>query len=186
MKKGKLMVITGCMFAGKTTMLIAYIEKAVQHNKKVKVFHPIIDTRYTKNSISSHDKKLFSSLPLSLDTKNIEKGESEIVFLDEVQFFGMEIVMAIQELLKNGTDVVISGLDKDFRGEVFANMDQLVQKADNVICLKAKCATCGKPAVFSQRLASVKSKGNIVVGGADMYSPKCMTCFIFPGDIVNR
>lgn len=183
-QKGKLTVITGCMFSGKTTRLIALAREAMGSGKNIEIYYPEIDTRYTKNYITSHDQISLPSKPLSVDREAIEAGGKKIIFLDEIHFFKQTIIETIQKLLDAGVDVIVSGLDTDFRNEPFMVTQTLMGMADDVVKLEAKCNVCGKSATCTQRVLgdqyASKDAETIVVGGADMYEARCAEHFIKP------
>lgn len=182
--KGALTVITGCMFSGKTTRVITLAQEAVAHGEKIEIFYPEIDTRYTKNYITSHDAIQLPSKALPIDVADIDPENKQLIFLDEIHFFKETIVGAIQKLLDTGVGVVASGLDKNFRGDPFEITKKLISIADEVIVLEAHCVVCQKPAMYSQRIVgdhfASKDDKTIVIGGEDMYEARCSEHFIKP------
>jgi thymidine kinase len=180
MKKGLLIVITGCMFSGKTTKLINLAQKAIHEGKNIDVFYPEIDTRYRKNYITSHDKLQLNSTPLPITIEAILDTGKNIIFIDEVHFFQTGIIAAIEKLLHEGVDVVIGGLDRNFRAEAFPITEALMKFADQIIVLKAKCNICSKDATYTYRVNAKKDDATIVVGGADMYEARCHEHYIKP------
>lgn len=175
MQKGKLTVIYGCMFAGKTTKLIEDVNALLAKGIKVAVFHPVIDTRYKLNAIAAHNGESHESQALDLDIKHIEKDGYKAVALDEMNFFSDSVIIAIKELLKAGIDVYVAGLDNNYLGEPFPVVQKLMDMADEKIELFAKCNICGKPAMYTFR--TVKNDALIVVGGTDMYEARCKEHF---------
>lgn len=184
MAKGKLTLITGCMFSGKTTNVIILAQKALEERKSIEIYYPEIDTRYTKNYITSHDWIQLPSKALPIDTVSMNIEGKEVIFLDELHFFKDTILKAVDEVVAGGVDVVVSGLDKDFRGDQFPITKELIKKADEVIRLEAKCVVCQKPATFSQRIVgdhfASKDDKTIVVGGEEMYEARCAEHFRKP------
>lgn len=184
MKKGKLTLITGCMFSGKTTRVIAMAQEAVALNRNIEIYYPEIDTRYTKNYITSHDALQLPSKSLPIDTTSIVSDDKEVIFIDEIHFFKPEILHAIERLVDEGIDMIVSGLDKNFRGEGFGIVPDVMTMADEVITLEANCVVCQKPATFSQRVVgdhfASKEDKTIVIGGQDLYEARCRNCFIKP------
>jgi len=182
--KGKLTVITGCMFSGKTTRVIALAQSALQNGKEIEIYYPEIDARYSKNYITSHDSLQLPSKALPLDILFIDAGDKELVFIDEVQFFKFTIVQAITAMLEKGIDVVASGLDTNYRAEPFGSVPDLTTMADEVIMLEARCVVCQRPATFTQRVVgdhfASKDDKTIVVGGEEMYEARCAKHFIKP------
>jgi thymidine kinase len=184
MQKGKLTVITGCMFSGKTTRLITLAQQAKENGKRIEIFYPEIDTRYTKNYITSHDMVQLPSTPIPITTNLIRGEGKDIVFLDEIHFFKDSIIAAIKDTLSKGIAVTVSGLDTDFRGNPFLLTKQLQDNADEVIYVKAICVVCQKEATRSQRVIgdhfAKKDDKTIVIGGEDMYEARCVDCFVKP------
>ncbi len=182
MKKGKLTVITGCMFSGKTTRLISRAEKALKENKNIEIFYPEIDTRYEKNYISSHDAVKLPAKPIPMETTvlNIEHLVFDMVFIDELHFFQKPMILVIQQLLDKGIDVIISGLDRNYRAEGFGIMPDLIAMADEVVYLKAWCTVCGKDAIYTYRVNAKKEDETIIIGGVDLYEARCEQHYIKP------
>lgn len=178
MKKGALTLITGCMFAGKTTKLIQLANQFKKENKQFQIYYPAIDHRYKQDQITSHNQIGFPSRPLSVGTKAINPKEFQVVIIDEIQFFEDFIIQAIQKLTKNGVEVIVSGLDKDFRGEPFSTTQQITKIANKIIHLTAICSVCQKFATFSQRVSA--SEKLVLIGGEETYQPRCKNCFIKP------
>ncbi len=171
MEKGKLTVILGCMFSGKTTKLIEITQDLLRQSKKVGIFHPIIDTRYKVNAINSHAGNSIDSQALDLNTAHIPTKGMEVVVIDEVHFFNDSIVHAIEELLNAGVDVYAGGLNKNFLAQPFATVEKILPLADKKIELYAKCSVCDRPAEFSYRKTT--SQDLFVIGGAESYEPRC-------------
>ncbi len=175
---GKLTVITGPMFSGKTEKLIHLIRIESDSGKLIEAFKPRIDNRYANDRIVSHSK-------LSFPAHAILSNESyaslvgtlpvNLVAIDEIQFFAPWIVEEILNLLKRGIDVMTSGLDLTFQGHPFGVMPELLCLADEIHKLGATCAKCGLPATRSQRTVAVQS--DVLVGGAEAYEPRCLSCF---------
>lgn len=182
--KGKLTLITGCMFSGKTTKVITLAQAALTEGKKIEIYYPEIDTRYTKNYITSHDALQLPSKALAIDVDAIDAENNELIFIDEIHFFKPTILQAIQKLIDAGHDVIVSGLDKNFRGEGFGIVPDLMSMADEVVVLEARCLVCQKPATYSQRIVddhfASKDDKTIVVGGEEMYEARCSEHFIKP------
>ena len=182
---GRLTVVTGCMFAGKTDKLIEILDK---DPRQAAVFKPTLDRRYSTEEVVSHSgKRLEANLlpqeggaePLWRLLEDTTRGEDEpwfkLVGIDEVQFLGPWIVEEVVKLLLFNVDVVVSGLDLTFKGEPFGVMPQLLCYADVVHKLCATCSQCGAPATRSFRTAV--SADAVLVGGAESYEPRCLTCF---------
>ncbi len=174
---GAVEVVCGCMFSGKSTELIRRIEVAREGGLKVQVFNSILDKRYEKKGIATHDKK-------KMDAVNVEKAEdildlvdadTLVVAIDEVNFFTEDIVAVVQKLAHAGKRVICCGLDLDYLGVPFGSTAKLLAVADDAMKLSAVCTQCGKPARRTNRLAEVKSR--IYVGGSDDYDARCVDCF---------
>jgi len=154
MPQGHLEVICGCMFSGKTEELIRRLKRANYARQRVQVFKHRLDDRYDELSLASHSGLKLPTFAAA-DARSLVQAVvpgTEVVGIDEVQFFGLEIVWAVEELVRKGLRVVASGLDLDFRGEPFGPMPQLLARAEMVDKLTAICVLCGQPATRSQRL----------------------------------
>lgn len=182
--KGTLTVIAGCMYAGKTKLLIELASNAAKQGKKVVAYHAGIDTRYAKTAIASHNGETFNSTPLSLSKATIPTNDVDVIIIDEAQFFTDWLVLEVERIRSAGVDVIIGGVDLDFRAEPFALMQRLITNADDRMQLTAKCTICGNPAMYSQRIIDGRLAGKdeptILVGGVEAYQPRCETCFVKP------
>ncbi|MBP9718992.1 MAG: thymidine kinase [Candidatus Levybacteria bacterium] len=182
--KGKLTVITGCMFSGKTTRLILLAQEALAIGKKIEIFYPEIDNRYTKNYITSHDMLQLPSQALPLDVTRIDAHDKEVVFIDEVQFFKPTIIGVIEKMREQGIVVIASGLDTNYRAEPFGSVPDLMTMADEVVTLHARCVVCQKDATRTQRVVgdrfAKKDDKTIVIGGEDLYEARCVEHFVKP------
>lgn len=177
---GFIEVICGCMFAGKTETLIARVKQYRQANKKVKIFKPIIDNRYSQTEVVSHSKQQLSCIPVR-DVAEMSKQvslEDEVVVIDEAQFFDEELIAFCEDLANQGKMVLVVGLDLDFRGEPFGIMPSLLARAEFVTKLAATCAVCGAPATRTQRLINGQPADDpiVLVDGKDSYEPRCRQC----------
>jgi len=182
----KLYVIYGPMYAGKTTELLRYKRRADIARKKTALFKPVIDDRYSREDVVTHDGISHKAF-LVLDAKDIENILADNnfaftdIFIDEVQFFGPEIVQLLYGLVLDGINVYAAGLNTDFRGVPFDNVAQLLVRAHHPIRLTAVCSKCGSyDAIMTQRLINGKpaklSDPIIVVGGQEMYEARCLEC----------
>lgn len=178
---GKLTVITGPMFSGKTERLIARLTEAYDSGKPVAAFKPKIDNRYSEDTIISHSKLAFPAKAIDVEGR-VWMGHlaamHEFVGIDEVQFFKPWIVEEVLNLLRRGLDVVVSGLDLTFSGHPFGVMPELLCLADEIHKLGATCAKCGSMANRTFRTAT--STDAVLVGGAESYEPRCLGCFEKP------
>ncbi len=180
-------VITGPMSCGKTEELLRRIKRCIIAQKKVKVISPAIDTRSKGDYIESRNG-------LWLDAINVKNArdilshicaDDEIIAIDEIQFFDMEIVSVVRKLIEHGKRVIASGLDLDFRGEPFGAMPELLCLADKVDKLTAVCMKCGSDhATRTQRLINGfpadKSSPVIMIGGDETYEARCLKCYELP------
>ena len=179
---GSLTVITGSMFSGKTEELIRRVRRALYARRSVQVFKPAIDTRTEHAAIRSHNGVLHAALAVqsSAELWARVKPETDMVAVEEAQFFDKEIVGVCQRLADRGHQVVVAGLDTDFRGCPFGPMPVLLAVADEVVKLRAICARCGADASRSQRLIDGKpapiSAPTILVGAQEHYEARCRHC----------
>lgn len=180
MKHGKLTVITGPMYCGKTSRLISEAIDTLKSGLQALVIKPTIDNRYSVDDIKSHDdislKNMTGLSVLRLHTDDFPSLNQvdgiDVLFIDEVQFFN-KIGNVIDAYLNLGIDIVAVGLDMDSEGKAFGPMPLLLIKADEVIKLKAKCAVCGEEATRTFRKKSVDSKEQILIGGEEAYEARC-------------
>ncbi|WP_191263620.1 thymidine kinase [Comamonas sp. JC664] len=175
---GWIEVICGSMFSGKTEELIRRIQRAVYGKQKVQVFKPRIDNRYDESAVVSHSQ-------LKVMSTAIERAEeifyrlapdTQVVGIDEVQFFGSEVVAVVEALAHKGLRVICAGLDQDYQGRPFEPMPQLMAVSEYVTKELAICVVCGNPANRSQRIVS--SGERVVVGAAGAYEPRCRKCHV--------
>ncbi|HBR70245.1 TPA: thymidine kinase [Candidatus Dependentiae bacterium] len=182
-KRGSLEVICGSMFSGKTEELIRRLRRAQYARKNVASFKHSLDKRREIEYVSSHDGNKLSAIATD-NPKLIRQFVTEntdIVGIDEVQFFSAEIVDLILELVNDGKRVIVAGFDLDFRGIPMSCMPVLLALADNVTKLKAICMRCGKEARFTQRLTNHKpakfDDPLILIGAEECYEARCRDCY---------
>ncbi len=177
---GRIEVITGPMFSGKSEELIRRLKRAQIAKRRVSCFKPDLDVRYHRTAIASHSAQTLDALTVS----NMEELKAvlmpmieavEVVGIDEAQFFDPSLVSLSNQLMHLGKRVIIAGLDTTFTGEPFPPMPELLAIADEVVKLSAVCMQCGAPAVHTQRLGSNQSL--VLVGAAGVYEARCRTCF---------
>ncbi len=177
--KGWVEVICGSMFSGKTEEMIRRVRRARIAKQKVQVFKPVIDNRYSVEKVASHNGMDHDALPIATSADIIRNLESDtnVVGIDEVQFFDMDVIHVAQQLADRGVRVIAAGLDMDFRGEPFGPMPQLMAEAERVDKLQAICVVCGKAASRTQRLINGKparyDEPLIVIGGSESYEARC-------------
>ncbi len=181
-REGWLEVISGCMFAGKTEELIRRINVLSYAKKNIIVFKPKIDNRYSDTEIVSHSGVKVPCLVIekAQEILNRIKADTDVVAIDEVQFFDQEVVCVCEYLADKGVRVIVAGLDKDFRGEPFGIMPELLTRAEFVTKLTAVCTKCGAPATRTQRLVNGKpasfNDSIVLVGAVEHYEPRCRHC----------
>jgi thymidine kinase len=175
-KTGWTEVVCGSMFSGKTEELIRRVHRAEYARRKIQVFKPEIDDRYEKDHIVSHSKMKTPSqiVKNAQDIHDLVKYDTEIIAIDEVQFFDDNIVDVCNKLADNGKRVIVAGLDQDYSGKPFGPMPALLAIAEYVTKLNAICVKCGNPASRTQRLT--KSKETVIVGTTDIYEARCRNC----------
>lgn len=180
--RGKIELICGSMFSGKTEELIRRMRRAVIAKQKVQVFKPAIDDRYELVKITSHNGLHFEALPVNEANDIFASLETDttIVAFDEVQFFDPAIVEVCETLAEKGKRVICAGLDMDFRGVPFGLMPELMARAEQVDKLHAICVQCGEEASRTQRLIEGEPAAIddpvVLVGAAEVYEARCRQC----------
>ncbi len=184
MSHGTLTVVTGCMSCGKSEELIRRLRRAVIAKQPVAVFKPALDTRTDAVTVASRDGRSFQARAVARPTEILEAAEGmAVIGIDEAQFFEEPLVDVCQKIIaRNGTRVIAAGLDTDFRGEPFETVARLLAVADEVVKLTAICVRCGSQyARHSQRLIAGRpapyDAPRIMVGGDELYEPRCRDCF---------
>ncbi len=181
-REGWLEVISGCMFAGKTEELIRRIKVLQYAKKNIVVFKPRIDDRYSDVDVVSHAGTSVKSIAISTAAEMMDciTPQTEVVAVDEVQFFDEEMVDLCNRLADEGKRVMVAGLDMDFRGVPFGIMPQLITHAEFVTKLTAVCMKCGAPATRTQRLVNGKPASYhdpiVMVGASEAYEARCRHC----------
>ncbi|MFZ5472287.1 MAG: thymidine kinase [Myxococcota bacterium] len=175
---GWIEVICGSMFSGKTEELIRRVKRALYGKQKVQVFKPKIDNRYDDAAVVSHSQLKLVSTPVERAEEIFFhlKPDTQVVGVDEVQFFGAEVVPVAEGLAARGLRVICAGLDQDYQGKPFEPMPQLLAIAEYVTKELAICVVCGNPANRSQRLISRGER--VVVGAAGAYEARCRKCHL--------
>jgi thymidine kinase len=187
-KDGWIEVIAGSMFAGKTEELLRRVRRIHFAKKRVLVFKPVIDDRYGKSEVVSHDNGRIESIDIT-DSREIYEHCGEplpyAIAIDEVQFLGPEVVHVCEDLADKGVRVIVAGLDKSFRGEPFGIMPELLARAEFVTKLDAICQVCGAPATRTQRLINGEPAHYddpiIKIGAKEQYEARCRHCHVVPG-----
>ena len=181
-KTGWIEVICGSMFSGKTEELIRRIKTLEFAKKNVLVFKPAIDNRYSNTKVVSHAGSSVESIvvPDARSILDFVKDDTDVVAIDEIQFFDEDVLLVCDYLAKKGLRVMAAGLDTDFRAEPFGVMPRLITDAEFVTKLTAVCMKCGAPATRTQRLVNGKpaqySDPIIMVGAAEAYEARCRHC----------
>ncbi|MCY3796629.1 MAG: thymidine kinase [Chloroflexi bacterium] len=177
---GRIEVICGSMFCGKTEELIRRVRRAIIARQKVKVFKPEIDDRYGIQRITSHTGQSVEAIPVKAahEILKLANGETTVVAIDEAQFFDDGIVGVAQCLADDfNIRVIVAGLDTDFRGKPFGAMPRLLSIAEEVIKLQAICVVCGESASRTQRLVNGRPAAMndpiILVGAQESYEARC-------------
>ncbi len=182
---GWLEVVTGSMFSGKSEELIKRLRRSKYARQKVVAFKHASDVRYDYAKLASHNLSFIEGVPAGSveEMKKIffEKySDAQVIGIDEVQFFGSTVVKFCEDLADMGKRVIVAGLDKDFKGEPFKPMDELLARAEYVDKFQAICAVCGNPATVSQRLIDGEpayyDDPIVLVGATESYEPRCRKC----------
>lgn len=186
LQKGWIEVICGPMFAGKSEELIRRIKTLSYAHQKIIAFKPAIDNRYDKTAIASHNGGKYQAFAIkkASDILELTPSDAQVVAVDEVQFFGTEIIEICESLADKGIRVIVAGLDMDFRGEPFGPMPGLLARAEFVTKLTAACTVCGCAATRTQRLVDGKpaalDQPIILVGAKESYEARCRKHHIVP------
>ena len=174
---GWIEIVCGPMFSGKSEELIRRLRRARIARKRVQVFKPALDDRYSLDEIVSHGDQRMKSEPVNGAQEILQKLDwrTQVVGVDESNFFGPDLVDIASQLADSGKQVLIAGLDTDYLGRPFSPMPELLCLAESITKTLAICMRCGNPAKHTQRL--VESDDLIVVGATGMYEARCRRCF---------
>ena len=174
---GWIEAICGPMFSGKSEELMRRLRRAMIARKRVQVFKPVIDTRYSEDEIVSHTEMRMKSEPIGKVSDILKQLDwrTQVVGIDEANFLGPELVEVATQLADSGKQVIVAGLDTDYMGRPFPPMPDLLTLAESITKTLAICVRCGNPAKHTQRL--VESSDLIVVGAAGLYEARCRRCF---------
>jgi thymidine kinase len=175
---GWIEVIAGSMFSGKSEELIRRLRRAKIARQKVQVFKPEIDERFSNDHIVSHSemKHESSNVRTAAQIRASVEPETEVVGIDEAQFFDNELINVANELAERGIRVIIAGLDTDYTAKPWEPMPQLLAIAEYITKTHAICMRCGQPANYTQR--TFESEERVAVGGAGMYEARCRAHFV--------
>ena len=175
-RPGRIEVICGSMFSGKTEELIRRLRRAQFAKQKVEIFKPAIDTRYSEEEVVSHDKNHITSTPIDSSASILLlASDIDVVGIDEAQFFDIGLVSVCNDLANRGIRVIIAGLDMDYKGVPFGPMPSLCAIADDVTKVHAICVKCGSLAYVSHR--TVDNDRRVLLGETQEYEPLCRECY---------
>ena len=175
---GWIEVITGSMFSGKSEELIRRLRRAQIARQKVQIFKPSFDNRFASADIVSHSEMRIQGVNVgsSAELLRLVEEDTEVIGIDEAQFFDLELPMACNTLADRGKRVIVAGLDQDYLGKPFEPMPQLLAIAEYITKTHAICMVCGNPASHTQRL--VPSGDRVLVGATGLYEARCRACFV--------
>ena len=175
-RPGRIEVVCGSMFSGKTEELIRRLKRATFAKQRVEIFKPSLDTRYSEVDVVSHDQNAIPSTPIdSSSSILLLAGDNDVIGIDEAQFLDEGLVDVCNQLANRGVRVIIAGLDMDFRGGPFGPMPALCAIADEVTKVHAICVKCGSLAYLSHRL--IKNDKRVLLGETGEYEPLCRDCY---------
>lgn len=175
-RPGRIEVVCGSMFSGKTEELIRRLKRAEFAKQRVEIFKPALDTRYSEIEVVSHDRNSIMSTPVdSSSSILLLSSDFDVVGIDEAQFFDDGLVAVCNELANKGIRVIVAGLDMDFKGVPFGPIPALCAIADEVTKVHAICVRCGALAYVSHRL--VNNEKRVMLGEQAEYEPLCRECY---------
>lgn len=187
-KLGSIIVVCGSMYAGKSEELIRLARRALYAKKKVQVFKPAIDIRYDEQMVVSHMGVKHEAVPVKTvaELKSKIDKDTEVVCIEEVQFFDNSIIDLVTSLADNSCEVIVAGLDQDFRRKPFGPMPVLLCLADEVVKLRAICMKCGNIASHTYRQVNGKPAHKddpiVLIGAIESYEARCRNCFTLRGE----
>ena len=175
-RPGRIEVVCGSMFSGKTEELIRRMRRAEFARQRVEIFKPAIDTRYSEEDVVSHDMHAIPSTPIDSSAQILLlSSEIDVVGIDEAQFFDNGLVEVCNQLANNGVRVIVAGLDMDYKGVPFGPRPALCAIADEVTKVHAICVKCGNLAYLSHR--TVDNDRRVLLGETAEYEPLCRECY---------
>ncbi len=175
-RSGWIEVICGSMFSGKTEELIRRLKRARIAGQRVAVYKPFIDDRYATDEVVSHDANKLVSIAIDSSRALLNVPEdTQVIGIDEAQFFDPELPTIVQNLALRGMRIIIAGLDLDYRGEPFGPMPALLAVSEYITKVHAICPHCGNLATHSYRLS--QESDQVLVGERDRYEPRCRVCY---------
>lgn len=175
--RGWIEAICGPMFSGKSEELIRRLRRAVIARKRVQVFKPAIDTRFSQTEIVTHGAAKMAAEAVSTPAEILRRVDprTEVIGIDEANFLGRDLTEVVNRLADEGKQVIVAGLDTDYMGRPFSPMPELLAIAELITKTLAICVRCGYPANHTQRL--VPSTDLVLIGAADAYEARCRYCF---------
>ena len=175
-RPGSIEVVCGSMFSGKTEELIRRVKRAQIARQNIIIFKPTIDIRYSREDVVSHNRTAIQAIPVEHSRLILRMGkDTEVIAIDEAQFFDDGIVDVCNALANMGKRVIVAGLDMDYLGKPFGPMPNLLSIADEVTKTRAICMRCGRLASFSYRIA--ENDQQVLLGEKSEYMPLCRTCY---------
>ena len=175
-RPGRIEVVCGSMFSGKTEELIRRMRRAEFARQRVEIFKPAIDTRYSEEDVVSHDMHTIPSTPIDSSAQILLlSSEIDVVGIDEAQFFDNGLIDVCNQLANNGVRVIVAGLDMDYKGVPFGPIPALCAIADEVTKVHAICVKCGNLAYLSHR--KVDNDRRVLLGETAEYEPLCRECY---------
>ncbi|MDO4822689.1 MAG: thymidine kinase [Bacteroidales bacterium] len=175
-RQGRIEVVCGSMFSGKTEELIRRMKRAKFAHQNVEIFKPAIDVRYSEEDVVTHEGQAINSTPVDNSSSILLLGsECDVIGIDEAQFFDNNLPAVCNELAEKGVRVIAAGLDMDFKGVPFGPMPALMAIADDVTKVHAICVRCGAQAYVSHRL--VDNDKRVLLGEMNEYEPLCRECY---------
>ncbi len=175
-RPGRIEVVCGSMFSGKTEELIRRVKRAVFAKQRVEIFKPSIDTRYSDEEVVSHDRNAIRSTIVDTSASILLlSSDIDVVGIDEAQFLDNGLVDVCNQLANRGVRVIVAGLDMDFKGVPFGPMPALCAIADEVTKVHAICVKCGALAYVSHRLGNEEKR--VLLGEKEQYEPLCRECY---------
>ena len=176
-RPGRIEVVCGSMFSGKTEELIRRLRRAKFARQRVEIYKPAIDKRYSEEEVVSHDSNAIMSTPIDSSAQILLlSSDIDVVGIDEAQFFDDGLVDACNELANRGVRVIVAGLDMDYKGVPFGPIPALCAIADDVQKVHAICVKCGALAYVSHR--KVHGDKRVMLGEMQEYEPLCRDCYI--------
>jgi thymidine kinase len=176
-RRGRIEVICGSMFSGKTEELIRRLKRAKFAKQRIEIFKPSIDVRYSESDVVSHDSHSISCTVVDSSASILLcSSETDVIGIDEAQFLDKGLAEVCIQLANSGVRVIIAGLDMDYKGIPFGPMPDLCAVADEVTKVHAVCVRCGDLAAFSHR--TVANEKRVLLGETSEYEPLCRTCYL--------